>query len=371
MKKIYGSLLLFLISSSFIIAQIPLTVSPSGGNKKAIIGEQIGITKVLINYDRPGVKGREGKIWGTSIVHTGFIDQGFGSAKKAPWRAGSNENTTIEFSTDVKINGQPLPAGKYGLFLAYFPEESIFIFSKNFSSWGSYYYNEKEDALRVKVKLQPTDKTVEWLKYEFINQTENSTVVQLAWEKLLIPFTIEVDYVQTQLESFRKELRSEKGFIWEGWQQAAQWCVQQNVNLDQALQWADTASGPTFGGDKEFQTHATKAQLLEKLGRADEAAQLMKKALPLGNMLDIHQYGRQLLLSKKAKEALEVFKLNAQKYPKEFTTMMGMVRGLSANGDYKSALKFAQQALLLAPNATNKSSVEEMIKKLQEGKDVN
>ncbi|MFM9911652.1 MAG: DUF2911 domain-containing protein [Chitinophagaceae bacterium] len=371
MKKIFGTLMLFLMCSKCLIAQIPLTVSPSGGNKKAVIGEQIGLTKVLLNYDRPGVKGREGKIWGTSIVHTGFIDQGFGSSKQAPWRAGSNENTTIEFSTDVKINGQPLPAGKYGLFLAYFPEESIFIFSKNSSSWGSYYYNEKEDALRIKVKPLSSDKTVEWLKYEFINQTQNSAVVQLAWEKLSIPFTIEVDYIQTQLESFRKELRSEKGFIWEGWQQAAQWCLQQNINLEQALLWADTASGSTFGGDKEFQTHATKAQILEKLGRADEALLLMKKAIPLGNMLDIHQYGRQLLLAKKTKEALEVFKLNAQKYPKEFTTMMGMVRGLSANGDYKSALKFAQQALPLAPDANNKTNVDGMIKKLQEGKDVN
>lgn len=371
MKRLYGVLLFTLLSSSLIIAQIPLTVSPSGGNKKALVGEQIGLTKIVINYDRPGVKGREGKIWGSSVVQTGFIDQGFGNAKQAPWRAGSNENTTIEFSTDVKINGNPLPAGKYGFFIAYYPDESILIFSKNNSSWGSYYYNEKEDALRVKVKPQTSDKSVEWLKYEFSNQTENSAVISLSWEKLVFTFTVEVDYIQSQLESFRKELRSEKGFIWESWQQAAQWCLQRNVNLEQALQWADTASGPTFGGDKEFQTQATKAQLLDKLGRTEEAAQLMKKALPLGTMQDIHQYGRQLLALKKNKEALDVFKTNFQKYPNQFTTLMGMVRGHSANADYKSALKFAQQALPLAPDSNNKANVETMIKKLQEGKDVN
>ena len=80
--------------------------------------------------------------------------EGFGSSKSAPWRAGANENTTIEFSTDVKIEGKSLPAGKYGFFVAYDPAEPTLIFSKNSSSWGSYYYDEREDALRVKVKSQ-------------------------------------------------------------------------------------------------------------------------------------------------------------------------------------------------------------------------
>ena len=131
MKHFFACLSIILLSTSSLFAQIPLTTAPSGGNKKAIVGEQIGLTKITIHYDRPGVKGREGKIWGTPVVHMGFIDQGFGSAKQAPWRAGSNENTSIEFSTDVKINGQALPAGKYGFFIGYFPEESILIFSKN------------------------------------------------------------------------------------------------------------------------------------------------------------------------------------------------------------------------------------------------
>jgi tetratricopeptide (TPR) repeat protein len=369
MKSVYaGIVALFLGTTLF--AQIPLTVAPSGGNKKAVVGEQIGLTKVVINYDRPAVKGRDGKVWG-QLVHTGFVDQGFGSSKQAPWRAGANENTTIEFSTDVKVNGQPLPAGKYGLFIAYYPEEPVVIFSKNSTSWGSYYYSDQEDALRIKVKPQPLDKSVEWLKFDFLNQTENAATVALSWEKLMIPFTVEVDYVKHQIESFRRELRTEKGFIWESWQQAAQWCLQRNVNLEQALQWADSASGRSFGGDKEFQTKATKAQILEKLGRTDAAAQLMKEALPLGTMLDIHQYGRQLLAQKKTKEALEVFKSNHQKYPNQFTTLMGLTRGYSGTGDYKSSLKYAQQALPLAPDQNNKNNVEAIIKKLQEGKDIN
>ena len=142
-------------NSIFLTLQAQLTQPPNGGNKKAWVGERIGITDVTINYDRPGVKGREGKIWG-QLVHTGFIDQGFGSSKSAPWRAGANENTTIEFTTDVTVEGKPLSAGKYGLFVAYDPNESTLIFSKNSTSWGSYFYDDKEDALRVKVKPQTT-----------------------------------------------------------------------------------------------------------------------------------------------------------------------------------------------------------------------
>ena len=369
MKK----MMIFLLTVAFFAssyAQIPLTVLPSGGNKKASVSERIGLTDVTIHYDRPGVKGREGKIWG-QLIHVGFIDQQFGSSKAAPWRAGANENSTFNFSTDVKIEGQSLPAGKYAFFIAYDPSECTLIFSKNSTSWGSYYYNEKEDALRVKVKPQSLDKSVEWLKYEFMNETENSAVVALQWEKLSIPFKIEVDYIKEQLESFRRELRTENGFMWESWDQAAQWCVQRNTNLEEALLWADSATGSNFGGEKSFQAWSTKAQVLQKLGRGPEAAAVMQKALPLGNMNDVHQYARQLLSMKFPKMAFEVFKMNLEKYPNQFTTLMGMTRGYAAMGDLKNALKYAQLALPLAPNQQNKVYTEDIIKKLKDGKDIN
>ncbi|RYZ28741.1 MAG: DUF2911 domain-containing protein [Chitinophagaceae bacterium] len=351
-------------------AQITLTQLPSGGNKKAMVGERIGLTDVVINYDRPGVKGREGKIWG-QLVPVGFVDQGFGNAKAAPWRAGSNENTTIEFSNDVTIEGQPLKKGKYGFFIAYDSVQPTLIFSSNSSSWGSYYYNEKEDALRVKVKPVKTNNSVEWLRYEFINQTENAATIALVWDKLMIPFKVETDYVKDQIASFQNELRTQRGFYWLPWDQAAQWCLQRNVNLEQALQWADSASGPSFGGAAMFGPKATKAQILQKLGRNEEASAIMKEALPLANMQEIHGYGRSLLAQKKAKEALEVFQINYQKNPNKFTTLIGLTRGYSANADYKNALKYAEQALPLAPDSNNKNSVAGMIDKLKKGQDVN
>ena len=369
MKKVTSILPMLLLVSIISYSQIPLTVLPSGGNKKAMVAEQIGLTKVIINYDRPGVKGREGKIWG-QLVHTGYIDQGFGNTKAAPWRAGSNENTTLEFSTDVKIEGKDLPAGKYGFFIAYDPTESTLIFSKNSTSWGSYYYNEKEDALRVKVKPVALDKSVEWLKYEFSNETENSATISLMWEKLSIPFKVEVDYIKAQLASFRNELRTEKGFIWQSWEQAANWCLQRNVNLDEALFWADSATSTSFGGDRSFQAASTKAQILEKLGRGNEASALMKKMLPTASMFEIHGYARSLVAQKKPKEALDVFKMNFDKNPNQMTTLVGMVRGYSANGDYKTALDYATKAMAVT-DTQNKSNIQTMIDKLKAGKDVN
>jgi hypothetical protein len=357
---------------SLLAVNAQLTALPSGGNKKATVEEQIGITNVVISFSRPGVKGREGKIWG-QLIPVGFNDLGFGTSKAAPWRAGANENTTIQFSDDVKIEGQPLAAGTYGFFVAYDPNECTLIFSKNSTSWGSFFYDDKEDALRVKVKPVALDKSVEWLKYEFLNQTENSATIALEWERLSIPFKVEVDYIKTQLESFRRELRSEKNFNpgWQSFVQAAQFTADRNVDLEEGLQWANRAISEPFVGQSNFVTLSTKASLLSKLGRNAEADSIMKQALPTGDMQQLHAYGRQLLQEKKSKQALEVFQLNYKKNPGQFTTLVGLTRGYSANGDYKTALKYAQLALPLSPPGANKTNVENMIEKLKKGQNVN
>ena len=138
MNKLTTFLLPFALLFNALLLQAQLTTPPIGGNKKASVTELVGLTNVTINYDRPAVKGREGKIWG-QLVHNGFKDLGYGISKAAPWRAGANENTTIEFSTDVKVEGKALPAGKYGLFMAMGVGEATVIFSKKNSAWGSYF----------------------------------------------------------------------------------------------------------------------------------------------------------------------------------------------------------------------------------------
>ena len=352
------------------IAKAQLTSFPDGDNKRASVSEQIGLTDVSIHYSRPAVKKRDGHIWG-ELVPPGYVDQGFGPSKSAPWRAGANEGTSIEFSTDVKVEGQPLAAGKYGFFIAYGSDECTLIFSKNSTSWGSFFYKPDEDVLRVKVKPVPADKSVERLKYEFASQTPNSAIIELQWEKLVIPFKIEADAVKNQLASFRQELRSERGFNWESWNQAALYCAQNKTNLEEALMWADTATSRIFGGSQSFQAWSTKATVLDSLGRGTEAAAAMKKALPLGSDYELYSYGRTLTSAKKAKEAFAVFKMNYDKHPDEFITNVGMGRGYSAMGDYKKALTYVQKAQTQAPNKPNKDAMDRLAKKLEDGKDIN
>ena len=347
-----------------------LTTLPDGGNKKASVSERIGLTDVTIDYDRPAVKGREGQIWG-KLVAEGYTDQGFGTSKAAPWRAGANENTTIEFSTDVTVEGKPLPAGKYGFFVAYGPNDCTIIFSRNSTSWGSFFYDPKEDALRVDVKPVPMDKEVERLKYEFTDQKENSATIALEWEKLSIPFKVEVDYVNQQLASFRNELRNSKGFTYNSYMQAAQFCAARNTNLQEGLTWADDAISLPFVGEKNFRTLSTKAQVLTALNRKDEADAVMKEALSMGKVQDVHAYARQLLTAKRTKDAFDAFKLNYDKHPNEFTTNMGMARGYSATGDYKKALEYLKKAQAQAPDNANKNAITQMMPKLEKGQDIN
>jgi hypothetical protein len=347
-----------------------LTTVADGGNKKAMVAERIGLTDVTVNYNRPGVKGREGKIWG-ALVPYGYNDLGFGTSKAAPWRAGANENTTIEFSTDVTIEGQPLTAGKYGFFIEVGKEQSTLIFSKNSSSWGSFFYDPKEDALKVTVKQTTLDKPVEWLTYSFINQTANSASIALQWEKWQFAFKVETDVDKYQLQSFRNELKSDKGFDSKAWAQAADWCADHKTNLDEALQWADYAVNGVFVGEKNFRTLSVKARILDLMNRGADADALMKEALPLGNMNEVHGYARQLLAAQKLKDAAEAFRANYKKYPNTFTTNMGMARALSSEGNFKEALKYANAALTQAPDPGNKVNVESVIEKLKAGKDIN
>ncbi|HXI00778.1 MAG TPA: DUF2911 domain-containing protein [Sphingobacteriaceae bacterium] len=351
-------------------AQVPYNSAISNGpSKNATVSEQIGLTQVTITYRRPAVNGRGGKIWG-GLVHEGFTKQGFGFNNPAPWRAGANENTIIEFDKDVKVEGQILAKGKYALFIAYYPLESTIIFSKKTDAWGSFFYDEKDDVLRVKVKPMQLKNSVEWLRYEFSDQKPNSAMILLEWDNLAIPFKIEVDALEQQFEALSAELKNPRGFTWQGFNIAANWSLQNNYKLEQGFAWADFGIS-NFGGNQQFLSLATKSRLLEKLGNISEADKTIKQALPLGNINEIYQYGRQLLGLKKMKEALEIFKFNYDKNPTQFIALIGMSRGLSENGDFKQALEFAIKALPLAPNEPNKQLAQSMIDKLKLGKEVN
>jgi len=357
----------------------PISGPPSGDNQKSSVTQWIGPVEVTIRYNSPDVhdpsgQDRTGKIWGTSVAHYEYIDQGFGPAKAAPWRAGANENTTFTVSHDVLVEGKELKAGTYGLFLAVQKEGPwTWIFSKNSTSWGSYFYNQAEDALRVDVATQDGPYT-EYLTFGFDERKANSAVAYLQWEKKKIPFRIEVPKInELYLSQIRQELRSSQGFDYRNFSNAAQFCVRNNNNLEEALAWSEAAMDPNIGGVEDFSTLQTKSMVLSAMGKAAEANTVMDKAvkLPSATVTAVHQYGRTLLAAGEKERAIQIFQHNAKTHPEEkFTPNVGLARAYAASGDKKKAVKYWDLALRNLPEnqKINKAYYEGELKKVKEEK---
>jgi len=361
--------IVLLILSAMSLAVQGQGVKTPRGSKMAAVSEQIGITDVNISYGRPAVNGREGKIWG-DLVPYGFVDYHYGTSKAAPWRAGANENTTIEFSTDVTIEGRPLAAGKYGFFIAMGQEKATLVFSKDNNAWGSFYYNPAGDALRVDVPVMKTTESVERLKYEFGSETDSSAVAMLEWERVKIPFTVSVDLKKTQVDAYRHAFNSGEFYeYWQNMQQAADFCLENNVNLEEGLSWADRSINTWFG-EANFRTLSTYAGLLDVAGRRREADSVMKLAYPKGNTRDIYFYGARLLRMKKNKEALAAFKINYDRTPKDWLTNLGMAKGYAAMGDKTAAIKYADASQQLVEDKGTKDYVGRVKQGITDGKDV-
>lgn len=356
----------FMIATFLATGQITF---PADGNKKASVSENIGITTVKIDYSRPQVNGREGEIWG-KLVHYGFADLHYGTSKAAPWRAGANENTTIEFTTDVWVENKPLAKGKYGFFIAMDTDSATVVFSKFNTAWGSFYYDAKDDALRVNVPVLHQDQSVERLKYEFEGQTENSAVISMQWEKVKVPFKVLVDLQQTQIESLRKEVNSGIFYrFWQNLQFAANYCLVNNINLEEGLTWADRSINSYFG-ESNFKTLSTYAGLLEKLDRKVEADSIMQRAIPLGTAQDLTIYGLDLNSIGQHEKAMKIFKSNYKNNPDEFYAHLGMISGHYRLKDKRKALQFCDSAKKKTTDPMFINYVDALIKNINEDREI-
>lgn len=356
--KLYVSMLMVALSATVSAQTITLTSPPNGGNQKSSVTQWIGLVSVTITYRGPDVhsptgEDRKGHIWG-ELVPYGLNDpDGFGTSTASPWRAGSNEITTITVSHDVKINGKDLKAGTYGLMLLLSKDSPwTWIFSKNSTSWGVYYYTPDEDVLRVETK--PEDCAyAEWLTYGFDDRQLLSAVAYLQWENKRVPFKIEVpNGIQLYVDQKRAELTSFAGFNYVNWLNNARFCLDNKVNLEEALKWVDISMNTTrFNGSKSFLAMQTKAEILNLLNRTPEADAVMKEAIEMNpTVTELHQYGRSLLNAGKSERALDVFKLNRQRHPEDkFTTLVGLARGYTAIGNKKEAIKNWELALQNVP----------------------
>lgn len=360
-----------LISANLLTIGVQKTAAqittPAGASPQAQVSQTVGISTITVDYSRPAVNGREGSIWGKLIPY-GFTVQGFGNNKPIPWRAGANENTVIEFSHDAKVEGQAIKAGAYGLHMALEENGDVtVIFSSNISSWGSYWYEEAEDVLRVKVKSEENHMT-ERLTFDFMKLSSTSATVVLDWEKKRIPFKVEFNTHDIVVANAQDELRGTAGFSFQGPMSAAQYCARNKTNLEQGLAWADQA----IAMNSSFQTRSTKAQILMAMEKTAEAMKIMDEALadPTASVNDYYGYGRQLIGMDKDSEAMEIFKTLNKKWPKHWLAPHGLARAYSALGDFKKALKYEKAALAICPEGS-KPYLEGYLKMLEEGKDFN
>ena len=362
----------FVILFSFSAPAQPHYLPASGDNQRASVTQQVGPVTVTISYASPRVvlKGndRRGKVWG-KLVPYGLTELDFNDCKSCPWRAGANENTIFTVSDEVKVQGKSLPAGSYGLFAITGPDEWTFVFSKNATSWGSYWYDPKEDALRVTAKPGKGEYH-EWLTYDFTEREPAKATVALKWEELQVPLAITVDDVNARwVAKLKDELRGYTGFYWESWQRAADFCLRNKIALPEALDWAQRGAGPNFGGENQIVAVATLARAQEANGKTAEAAKTWDKAinLPGATAVQIHQVGRSLLTEGKPQQALSIFQTNAKRFPNQWPVHVGLMRGYAAVGDAKKALEEGRLALKQAPDEGNKKVLTEAIAKLEKG----
>jgi hypothetical protein len=257
MKKILLTILLAI--SSQIFSQIDLPrLSP-----KAAVSQTIGYTEISVEYSRPSVHGR--KIWGDLVPYNKV------------WRTGANEATVIQFTTDVSINGNKIPAGRYSLFTIPNEKEWTIIFNKVDKQWGAFNYKEDQDLIRFNVT--PTENEfVESLIYYFSDITSNSVLLNIAWEKIKVSFKIEVDVLNQAYQKIKEGLANAKADDWQSFSAAANFAADNNVYLDEALTWIDKAISM---GDNYY-PYFVKAKILFKQNKFKEALNFINKTREAG-----------------------------------------------------------------------------------------
>ena len=383
----YKNLAIPVAALLYLLAAVParsqelseLSLPPNGMNQRAEVTQWIGLVKVTIAYHSPNVHGpagrdRTGHIWG-ELVKYGLFDDGFGPSKAAPWRAGANETTTVSFSHDVKIDGHDVRAGTYGLFLEIQPSGPWTWILSTQAGWGAYQYDPKYDVVHVTANPEAAPYT-EFLTYGFDDRRLESAVAFLQWEKQRVALKIDVpNSKQLFVDQMRRDLLGWPGFNYQNWQNAAQFCADNTINLDEALVWAEKAISEPFRnaaqGRKDFFTLKTKAAVLRAMKRDADADRVMDEAVAMSDapVMGIHQYGTSLIAAGNKEKAMAIFRMNRERHPDEmFVTYVGLARGYTALGDTSNAIANWEIALKNIPESQkpNLPAYEQALKALKE-----
>ena len=347
LRLLFATIVLCLAGTTPLTSSAQPQLSLPQSSPGATVSQTVGTSTITVSYHRPGVKGR--KIWGEVVPYNEV------------WRAGANENTTISFSDPVKIDGKDLPAGVYGLHMIPTEGEWTIIFNRNSTSWGSFFYDAGEDALRVLTKPEPSEH-VEWLEYEFSDLSRSSAKVSLRWEKLRVPFTVEFDVNNVVLSNARTSfLRGPAGFTWQGFNQAANFALQNNIDLQQGLTWADLS----ISLNENFTNMRTKAGILKKLGRMTEAESLREESMKIALEADVNTMGYEHLAQNNMKKAIELFKKNVKDYPKSWNVYDSLGEAYEKDGQMRLAVENYTHALSMVKDDANRNRITTILKRLK------
>jgi len=292
-------ILIVLTAASLTFAQQPAKVRLPQVSPSATVSQTIGVTDISITYHRPAVKGR--MVWGdissdkvAALIKAnsvgpaaegeGTVDGAPGAGKDFPiapnghvWRAGANEATKITISDDVLINGQKLAAGAYSLHMIPSKDEFTVVFNKTADQWGSFRYDAKQDALRVKVKPIWVNDSMEQLTYEIPAMTANSAKVILRWDKIAVPFTIEVPNQDALVRSKIDATIAANPNDWQIPLDVGK-AYFNDDKFDDAMVWVDKS----IKVKETFQNLQTKAYLLLNMGKKQEAITVAEQAVSRG-----------------------------------------------------------------------------------------
>ena len=356
MRRYFASAAIVVVSAALAVGTTNATAQSILLNlpdvsQHARVTQRIGITDVTLDYHRPLVRDR--KIFGGV--------QPYGSV----WRAGANFNTVIEFTDSVSIEGHPLAKGAYGLH--FIPGESswIVILSKNTTSWGSFTYDQAEDALRVTVHPRAAEHQ-EALSYQFDDLAANSAVITMRWAAVAVPFRIEVNTPRIVAQSLRDQLRGLAQREWQAWEEAANYLLENKLDANQAAKYADQS----IAIEDRFENEVVKARALAALGRTADAQATEKKALAMGSQQQVHSFARGLQGIGNQVQALEIFRDNIQKDPTSWIAHSEISRLDVAKGDFDGAIREMKTAASLAPPAL-KSQVNVFVRALENRVDIN
>ncbi|HEV3223147.1 MAG TPA: DUF2911 domain-containing protein [Puia sp.] len=343
---------------NFFFVQAQQTWLPREPSPAATVSQTIGISYVTVDYSRPSVKGRE--IWG-KLVPYGWDKAGSAVGLESPWRAGANENTVLHLSHAATIEGNLVPAGDYGLFFVINGDNSgEVILSKDFKSWGSFFYDPKQDQMRAKITVRNMPVSIERLSYSFEIVNKNVAELDLNWEKKQFPVKIEFAVDEIVIENAIELFKGQTGFMWQNYNAAANYTLANKVKIDQGLIWADQA----ILRNQNFADQSTKAGLLDLAGKHDESEKVMKDAMDKASENDLNNYGYQLLGNQQFDKAIAALKLNVERHPESANCWDSLGEAYALSGDKKNAILNFKKSLSLNPTPPTKANSEKYLKQL-------